>query len=73
MPAFTYGNSVCIPLESTFYEFEAMLEEVSALPGMNGKEMLIGLLVGVIKQPDVEINKTMHLCKRRLLNKKLQD
>ena len=50
-----------------------MLEEVSALPGMNGKEMLIGLLVGVIKQPDVEINKTMHLCKRRLLNKKLQD
>lgn len=40
--AFTYGNSICIPLESTFYEFEEMLEEVSGLPRPNGKEMLIG-------------------------------
>lgn len=42
MPAFTYSNSVCTLSESTFYEFEAMLEEVSAPPGLNGKEMLIG-------------------------------
>ena len=30
-------------------------------------------LVEVNKQPDMEINKTMYLCKRGLLNRKVQD
>lgn len=41
LPAFTYGNFVRIPSESTFYESEAVLEELSAPSGVKGKEMLI--------------------------------
>ena len=31
------------------------------------------LLVEVSKQPDMEIDKTVYLCKRGLLNRKVQD
>ena len=31
------------------------------------------LLVEVSKHPDMEINKTVYLCKRGLLNRKVQD